>query len=72
MEAKDKLLIEKHIDNDEELKSYVEEHILFEEQLDELNKKPYLTQEEEARKKKIKKLKLSGRDKIEMILKKYR
>ena len=72
MEAKDKLLIEKHIDNDEELKSYVEEHILFEEQLDELNKKPYLTQEEEVRKKKIKKLKLAGRDKIEMILKKYR
>jgi hypothetical protein len=72
MEEKDKLLIEKHIDNDEELKSYVEEHILFEEQLDELNKKPYLTQEEEVRKKKIKKLKLSGRDKIEMILRKYR
>lgn len=72
MEQKDKLLIEKHIDNDEELKSYVEEHILFEEQLDELNKKPYLTQEEEVRKKKIKKLKLSGRDKIEMILRKYR
>lgn len=72
MEEKDKLLIEKHIDNDEELKSYVEEHVLFEEQLDELNKKPYLTQEEEVRKKKIKKLKLSGRDHIEMILRKYR
>ena len=72
MEAKDKLLIEKHIDNDEELKSYVEEHILFEKQLGELNKKPYLTQEEEVRKKKIKKLKLSGRDHIEMILRKYR
>jgi hypothetical protein len=72
MEEKDRLLIEKHIDNDEELKSYVEEHILFEKQLDELNKKPYLTQEEEVRKKKIKKLKLSGRDKIEMILRKYR
>ena len=72
MEQKDKLLIEKHIDNDEELKSYVEEHVLFEEQLGELNKKPYLTQEEEVRKKKIKKLKLSGRDKIEIILRKYR
>ena len=72
MEEKDKLLIEKHIDNDEELKSYVEEHILFEKQLGELNKKPYLTQEEEVRKKKIKKLKLSGRDKIEIILRKYR
>lgn len=72
MEAKDKLLIEKHIDNDEELKSCVEEHILFEKQLDALNKKPYLTQEEEVRKKKIKKLKLSGRDRIEIILRKYR
>ncbi len=72
MEDKDKLLIEKHIDNDEELKSYVEEHILYEKQLEELNKKPYLTQEEEVRKKKIKKLKLSGRDMIETILKKYR
>ena len=72
MEDKDKLLIEKHIDNDEELKSYVEEHILYEKQLEELNKKPYLTQEEEVRKKKIKKLKLSGRDRIETILRKYR
>ena len=72
MEEKDKLLIEKHIDNDEELKSYVEEHILFEQQLDELNKKPYLTQEEEVKRKKIKKLKLAGRDRIEMILRKYR
>jgi hypothetical protein len=72
MEDEDKLLIEKHIDNDEELKSYVEEHILYEKQLEELNKKPYLTQEEEVRKKKIKKLKLSGRDMIETILKKYR
>jgi hypothetical protein len=72
MEEKDKLLIEKHIDNDEELKSYVDEHMLFEKQLDELNKKPFLTQEEEVRRKKIKKLKLAGRDRIEMILKKYR
>ena len=72
MEEKDELLIEKHIDNDEELKSYVEEHVLYEKQLEELNKKPYLTQEEEVRKKKIKKLKLSGRDKIEIILRKYR
>ena len=72
MEEKDKLLIDKHIDNDEELKRYVDEHILFEQQLDELNKKHYLTQEEEVKRKKIKKLKLAGRDKIEMILRKYR
>lgn len=72
MEEKDKLLIKKHIDHDDELRNYVEEHIQFEEQLAELNKKPYLTQEEEMSRKKIKKLKLAGRDRIEMILRKYR
>ena len=72
MEEKDKLLIEKHINSDEELKKYVDEHILYEKQLDELNKKPYLTQGEEIKLKKIKKLKLAGRDSIEMLLRKYR
>lgn len=72
MEEKDKLLIKQHIDHDDELKSYVEEHRLFEQQLNDMNKKPYLTQEEEIRRKKIKKLKLAGRDRIEMILRKYR
>ena len=72
MEEKDKLLIEKHINSDEELKKYVDEHILYEKQLDELNKKPYLTQGEEIKLKKIKKLKLAGRDNIEMLLRKYR
>jgi len=72
MEDKDKLLIEKYINSDEELKKYVEEHILFEKQLEELSKKPYLTQEEEIKQKKLKKLKLAGRDTIETLLKKYR
>ena len=72
MEEKDKLLIEKHITHDEELKKHMEEHILFEEQLDELNKKVHLTAEEETKLRNLKKLKLLGRDKIEMILKKYR
>ena len=72
MEEKDKLLIEKHINSDEELKKYFEEHILYEKQLDELNKKTFLTQEEEIKQKKLKKLKLAGRDSIEMLLKKYR
>jgi len=72
MEEKDKLLIESHINHDEELRKYVEEHILLEKQLEELNKKMHLTPDEEIRQKKIKKLKLAGRDKIEMILKRYR
>ena len=72
MEEKDKQLIDKHIKNDEQLRKYVEEHILFEKQLEEFNKKAHLTPDEEMEEKKIKKLKLAGRDKIEMILSKYR
>jgi hypothetical protein len=72
MEKQDKLLIEKHINHDIELKKFVEEHVLFEKQLDELNQKIYLTPDEEMKQKELKKLKLAGRDKIEKILKKYR
>ena len=72
MEEKDKLLIEKHIESDEELRKHVEEHVVLENKLEEFNKKAYLTAEEEVEEKKIKKLKLAGRDKIEIILRKYR
>ena len=72
MEKNDTLLIEKHIKEDEELRKYVEEHMLFEKQLEELNKKTHLTPAEEVEEKRIKKLKLAGRDKIETMLRKYR
>jgi hypothetical protein len=72
MEEKDKLLIEKHIGSDEELRKYVEEHLLLEKKLEEFNKNVHLTADEEVEEKKMKKMKLAGRDKIEMILKKYR
>ncbi|MBP1722208.1 MAG: hypothetical protein H6Q45_820 [Deltaproteobacteria bacterium] len=72
MEEKDRILIDKHIGRDEELKRYVLEHQLFEKQLEELEGKHFLTADEELRQKRIKKLKLAGRDKIESILKKYR
>lgn len=72
MEKNDTLLIEKHIKEDEELSKYVEEHLLFEKQLEELNKKTHLTPAEEVEEKRIKKLKLAGRDKIETLLRKYR
>lgn len=72
MEKKDRILIEKHIEQDEELKKHVLEHRLFEKQLEELEGKHFLTADEELQQKRIKKLKLAGRDKIESILKKYR
>ena len=72
MEEKDKLLIEKYSVSDEELRKYVEEHAMLEKKLEEFNKKVYLSADEEVQQKKIKKMKLAGRDKIEMILRKYR
>jgi hypothetical protein len=68
MEKKDIELIAKYSPRDEELRKYVEEHKQFEQVLEEFSKRAYLTPEE----KRIKKLKLKGRDKIEEILSRYR
>ena len=72
MEKNDTLLVEKHIKEDEELRKYFEEHLLFEKKLESFNKKTHLTTDEEVEQKRIKKLKLAGRDQIEVLLRKYR
>ncbi len=72
MEKRDLELIEKYIEVDPELKRYMMEHEEFEKKLEELNRRIYLTPEEEVERKKIQKLKLAGRDRIEAILAKYR
>lgn len=72
MEKNDLELIEKYIDKDVELKKYVEEHGKLEKKLEELTSKPYLTADQEVEVKRLKKMKLAGRDKIEEILKRYR
>jgi uncharacterized protein YdcH (DUF465 family) len=72
MEKRDLALIEKHVTVDAELKKYVDEHQKFEEILEAFKKKPHLSAEEQLEEKRIKKLKLKGRDKIESILSKYR
>ena len=72
MEKWDEELIARLLPHDEELSRYVEQHRRFEEQLEKFNQRPYLTNEEEVEKKRIQKLKLAGRDKIEAILAKHR
>lgn len=72
MEKRDLELIQKYINTDPELKRYMEEHEEFEKKLEELNRRIFLTPEEEVERKKIQKLKLAGRDRIEAILAKYR
>lgn len=72
MEKYDEDLISQWIDKDPELKKYVQEHHEFERKLEELEKKAFLTTEEETERKNLKKLKLRGKDQIEAILIKYR
>lgn len=72
MEKYDEELISQWINEDQELKQYVEEHREFKRKLEELERKPYLTTEEETEGKKLKKLKLHRKDKIEQILSRYR
>ncbi len=72
MEKQDELIISKHINSDEELKRYVDDHRRLEAELEKFNKRVYLTPEEEMEKKKLQKKKLLGKDRILEILSRYR
>jgi len=72
MEKQDLEIIEQMMAQDPELKRFMEEHREFERQLDEFNRRPYLTAAETVERKRLQKLKLAGRDRIEKILVKYR
>jgi uncharacterized protein YdcH (DUF465 family) len=72
MEKRDLELIEKYSTTDSVLSNLYREHITYEEKLEELENKTYLTPEEEYEKTSLKKKKLLGRDKMEAILRKYR
>jgi uncharacterized protein len=72
MEKRDYEIIQKYVAGDPELKKCMEEHEEYERKLEEWNRRVYLPPEEEMERKKIQKLKLAGRDRIETILAKYR
>ncbi len=72
MEKRDLELIQKYTPCDAELNRRMAEHEEFERKLEEFNRRLYLTPEEEIERKRIQKLKLAGRDRIEAILSKYR
>lgn len=65
-------LIEKYKDKDQELKTCIEEHEKLESKIEELNRRVYLTRDEEYERKRLQKLKLAGRDQMERILRRYR
>jgi uncharacterized protein YdcH (DUF465 family) len=72
MEERDLALIKTWKEQDPELKQRLDEHEEYERRLEEFNRRPYLTAEETLERKRLQKLKLAGRDKIEQILAKYR
>ncbi len=72
MERQDLEIIAEWKERDPELKRYLDEHTDFERRLEEFNRRPYLTAAESVERKRLQKLKLAGRDKIEQILAKYR
>jgi hypothetical protein len=72
MDSQDEALISKLIDKDPELKALVESHRDFERQLDEMYRRPHLTTDEDLELKRLKKAKLAGKEKIELILAQHR
>jgi hypothetical protein len=72
MERQDLEIIAQWKERDPELKRFLDEHEEFERRLEEFNRRPYLTAAESMERKRLQKLKLAGRDKIEQILAKYR
>ena len=72
MEKYDEELVSQLIEKDPELKKLVDEHRTLEGQLEAFEQKPYLTTEEETEVKRLKKLKLRAKDRIEAILAGYR
>ncbi len=72
MEQRDLELIHKLGSEDSVLASLYKEHVEFEQELEKLENKSYLSVAEQMKRMEIKKKKLAGKDKMELILKKYR
>jgi len=72
MEEADEFLTKKYIHQDEELRRYVEVHEKLESDLENFNKRIYLTTEEEIERKTLQKRKLRVKEHIYRILARYR
>lgn len=72
MEKRDEELIESLSGENPELKKLMDQHKKLGQKVDELSDRPHLSTEEEMEKKKLQKLKLAGRDRIEAILSSHR
>lgn len=64
----DQTLLQNLIDNNPRFRMLYENHNLLEKQLQEFEKRPFLSADEEIEKNKVKKLKLIGKDEMETIV----
>ena len=64
-------LIEKATNENKEFRSLYLEHLELEKKLSEFNKSKFLTTERDIERKRLQKIKLSGKDRMAKILKKY-
>ncbi|MBI4798906.1 MAG: DUF465 domain-containing protein [Desulfarculus sp.] len=72
MEQKDLELIRELVDSDQELAELWRRHLELETQLENMNQRVYLTSEEQVERKRLQKIKLAGRDRMDAILATYR
>lgn len=72
MDMKDQTLIQKLCEENPRFRKLYEEHVIFDKQLRVMDDRVYLSPEEEMDRRRMQKLKLSGKDEMEMILREYR
>jgi uncharacterized protein len=72
MEMDEKVLIEHLKEINPEFRQLLEEHLLYEHQLEEFNKLRYLSSEQELEKKRVQKIKLRGKDRMAELLKEHK
>jgi len=72
MEQKDVSMIQNLLAQDQELAKLWKEHLELDSKIEALSERRYLSAEEEVEIKRLKKMKLAGRDRIEAILADHR
>lgn len=72
MESQDLVLIEQHMDQDPEIKALYDQHKEFEKILEKFEGRPYLSPTQMQEIKQLKKKKLAGKTKLQLLLDKYR
>ncbi|NOY44067.1 MAG: DUF465 domain-containing protein [Deltaproteobacteria bacterium] len=72
MEKRDEAIAKILMKESEEFRREMEAHQRYERILEELNRRPHLTPDEEMERKKIQKLKLAGKDRMARMILAYR